>query len=94
MDSTTYQELFSDGIGEIGFGGGALRIDFFSMEPAGEGSQPGRKPCVRIVMTPQGFINAYAAMQGMIEKMREMGILQEAAKGEPTGPAAVVSPNF
>ncbi|HCR12532.1 hypothetical protein [Solidesulfovibrio sp.] len=96
-------ELFVDGILGIGFGKGAVRIDFFAM---GEGldakGQPTKERRQRLVMTTEGFVESFALLAGVMEKLKAAGLVAPrpapGATGTGTPPAgsgaASPSPNF
>lgn len=90
-----FEQIFADGVAEVGFGGGAIRVDLYtlSQDKRDENGNPQRELINRIVMTPQGFIEAVASLQGMAEKLVELGVLsrREAVKDAPAVPS---SPNF
>ncbi len=79
------KEIFADGIGQIHFAGGMVRYDFVTLQPEEEGKAPVPKSNVRIIMPPQGFLNAFNSMQQLIDKLVEAGVLQ---KTENAAPAA------
>lgn len=70
------KEIFADGIGQIHFAGGMVRFDFVTLQPKEEGNP---EPVVseRIIMPPQGFLNAFDSMQKLINKLLEAGVLQK-----------------
>ena len=92
-------ELFVDGI----LGKGAVRIDFFAM---GEGldakGQPTKERRQRLVMTTEGFVESFALLAGVMEKLKAAGLVAPrpapGATGTGTPPAgsgaASPSPNF
>lgn len=96
-------ELFVDGILGVGFGKGAVRIDFFAM---GEGldakGQPVKERKQRLVMTTEGFVESFAMLAGVMEKLKAAGLVAQrpaaGATGAGTPPAgsgaASPSPNF
>ena len=73
------KEIFADGIGQIHFAGGMVRYDFVTLQPRPEGNP---EPVVneRIIMPPQGFLNAFNSMQQLIDKLLEAGVLQKNEK--------------
>ncbi|MEA4856938.1 hypothetical protein [Solidesulfovibrio sp.] len=79
-------ELFVDGILGVGFGKGAVRIDFFAL---GEGQdakgQPTKERRQRLVMTTEGFVESYAMLTGVMEKLKAAGLV--AARATPGGGA-------
>ena len=86
--------FFADGNSALGFGSGAVRIDLYTLgRTADAAGNPVKVVTQRIVMTPQGFIEAFSSMQGMADKMVEMGMLQRRDRG-PAAFSAPVSPNF
>ena len=76
------KEVFADGIGQIHFAGNMIRYDFITLQPKEDGKAPVPEATLRIIMPPQGFLSAFNAMQQLIDKLVEAGVLQknEAAK--------------
>jgi hypothetical protein len=75
MDRTP--ELYADGIGGISLTEGMVRIELVSLLPnAVEPNRPTPEVRQRLIMTPQGFLQAHAAMQNLLEKLEEAGIVQ------------------
>jgi hypothetical protein len=72
------QELYTDGIMQIGFGRGAVRIDWFSICPdrMDQSGQPIREKMLRLVTTPQGLVESMQQMQGLFQKLVEAGVVQ------------------
>ena len=70
------KEIFADGVGQIHFAGGMVRFDFMTLQPR-ENGDPEVKANYRIVMPPQGFLNAFNSMQQLIDKLVEAGVLQK-----------------
>lgn len=70
------KEIFADGIGQIHFAGGMVRFDFVTLQPK-ENEQPVAEVNERIIMPPQGFLNAFNSMQQLIDKLLEAGVLQK-----------------
>ncbi|MEI8247438.1 MAG: hypothetical protein WCI51_16515 [Lentisphaerota bacterium] len=72
------KEIFADGIGQIHFAGGMVRFDFVTLQPDPDGKGEPQPLCKeRIIMPPQGFLNAFNSMQNLIDKLLEAGILQK-----------------
>ena len=71
------KEIFADGIGQIHFAGSMVRFDFMTLQPEEEGKAPTPKASVRIIMPPQGFLNAFNSMQQLIDKLVEAGVLKK-----------------
>ena len=77
-------ELFADGIGQIHFAGGMVRFDLMTLQPVtkedgkpDEGKPPVPVAHTRLVMPPQGFLNAFNSMQQLIDKLIEAGVLKK-----------------
>lgn len=71
------KEIFADGIGQIHYAGGMVRFDLVTLQPGDKGDSPTPKVNERVIMPPQGFLNAFNAMQQLIDKLLEAGILQK-----------------
>ncbi len=71
------KEIFADGIGQIHFAGSMVRFDFVTLQPEEEGKAPVPQSNTRIIMPPQGFLNAFNSMQQLIDKLVEAGVLQK-----------------
>lgn len=71
------KEVFADGIGQIHFAGGMVRYDFITLQPQEDGKAPTPEATLRIIMPPQGFLNSFNAMQQLIDKLVEAGIIQK-----------------
>jgi hypothetical protein len=100
------KETFAVGCGGVGFHNGVVMIDFlgFSLTEKDAEGRPQKEMAHRLIMTPDALLETFNAMQGMMNKLLEVGILQK-REGEaptPAGPAAVSpalqgqpkSPNF
>ena len=71
------KEVFADGIGQIHFAGGMVRFDFITLQPEEDGKAPAPQSNMRIIMPPQGFLNAFNSMQQLIDKLLEAGVLKK-----------------
>ncbi len=95
-------ELFVDGISGIGFGKGAVRIDFFALsgDAVDAKGQPARERKQRLVMTTEGFVESFAMLAGVMEKLKAQGVVAARPAGKAADPAAgkdgsgSPSPNF
>lgn len=78
---TNIKEIYADGIDQIHYSGGMVRLDLFSLQPAPQNSEQGQPPVsatsTRIIMTPQGFLASFSAMQHLADKLVEAGVLQK-----------------
>ena len=71
------KELYADGIGQIHFAGGMVRFDFVTLQPTEDGKAPAVESNVRMIMPPQGFLNAFNSMQQLIDRLVEAGVLKK-----------------
>lgn len=70
-------ELYADGIGGISLTEGLVRIELVSLVPnAVEPNRPTPDVRQRLLMTPQGFLQAFAAMQDLLQKLEEAGVVR------------------
>ena len=77
MEETKKAEIYADGIGQIHFVGGMVRYDFITLQPDPRGKgEPTPVYNERIIMPPQGFLNAFNSMQQLIDKLLEAGVLK------------------
>ena len=92
-------ETYADGIGRIGLVEGMVRIELVSTTEQDSEGRPIREVRHRIVMTPQGFLQAVQAQLSLVRKLEAAGILRRAPQqGGEEAPAAASapprSPNF
>ena len=75
------REFYADGIEQIHFVGGMVRIDFMTLQPEENGGEENTppKPQVsrRLIMPPQGFVNTFNSMQQLIDKLVDAGLVQK-----------------
>ena len=69
-------DQYIDGISQIHFVGGMVRLDMFTLSPQ-PGSEPLQSDAGRIVMTPQTFLSVFDSMQQFVAKLAEAGVLRE-----------------
>lgn len=99
-------EVYADGVLDVGFGNGMVRIDLFSLSAVHKDEQGQPLPVVRqrVVMSLHGFLSSLAAMDGMRQRLEAAGVLVPAAAAQGQGaaaagrpaepPKAPTSPNF
>ncbi len=101
-----YQEFFADGVGEITLSGGMVRMDLFTIVGKGEDeNQPKISVNQRIILPPEGFLRSFSAMEDLVKKLVEAGVIKRrdetgtndnsavsAGNSEPAAPPK--SPNF
>jgi len=100
-------ELYADGILDIGFGNGMLRIDLFSLSATCRDGNGQPLPAIRqrVVMNLNGFLASLAAMEGMRQRLEAAGVPMGGGPAFPSSapqpaadpipaPVAPKSPNF
>ncbi|NYZ17556.1 hypothetical protein HL658_33860 [Azospirillum sp. RWY-5-1] len=98
-------ELFADGVLDVGFGNGMVRIDLFSLSAVRRDANGQPLPALRqrVVMSLPGFLSALQAMEGMRRQLEQAGVLPPPAARAATPaetpstvqpPAPPRSPNF
>jgi hypothetical protein len=72
----------------IGFHGGVVLVDLAGLSPTQKDAEgrPLREPRVRLLMTPEGMLETVNAMQGMIARLVEVGLLKRTEGQTPGGP--------
>ena len=97
-------EIFADGIGEIALVGGMVRIELGSLSQTekNESGEALLELRQRVVMSPEGFLRSFGAMENLVKQLVDAGLLRktdedEAAKAVPVSvksEVAPASPNF
>jgi hypothetical protein len=83
-------ELFVDLVGEVAMSGGIVRIDLMAMsvDARGDDDKPVPEFRKRIVMSPNGFLQALQMLENFRDHLIEKGVL---VPEETPGPVADVS---
>jgi hypothetical protein len=102
-----HDEIYVDGVLGAVFKRGMLRIDLFTLAPETRTGAPTEEETKqflqRLVMTPQGFAEAYAVFTQIMRRLSQSGVVsagvapQETATQEPSAPSQKeepLSPNF
>jgi len=85
-------ELFADGLGEIGITGAVVRMDLFSLSPTEKDDKNQPKPVFRqrIVMPVEGFVRTFALMAQVMQQLEKQGVIKrpavDAAPAQGAGP--------
>lgn len=89
------EERYADAIGEITLVGPTVRIDLVSLSPTAkdEKGQPRPEFRQRIVMPVDGFLQSFAMMARVMQKMEAQGLIKRPAADAPP-PAPPVTTNF
>ena len=87
--------IFVDGLSTVKMTDGVIVMEFFNnRKSAGADIE---EPAGEIVMGQRGFLRAYQAMEDLINKMEQAGIIQRKNSAKAPGAPVVqdsVSPNF
>lgn len=90
-------ELYADGVFDIGFGNGMVRIDLFSLSALRKDANGQPLPAIRqrVVMSLPGFLASLSALEGMRQRLEAAGVLppNSGAMPAPT-PAPSAVPAF
>lgn len=83
-------ELYADGVFDIGFGNGMVRIDLFSLSALRKDDNGQPLPAIRqrVVMSLPGFLASLAALEGMRQRLEAAGVLPPAGSALPPLPGA------
>ncbi|WP_377806407.1 hypothetical protein ABNQ38_06965 (plasmid) [Azospirillum sp. A29] len=70
-------ELYADGVFDIGFGNGMVRIDLFSLSALRKDGNGQPLPAIRqrVVMSLPGFLASLSALEGMRQRLEAAGVL-------------------
>jgi len=75
------KEIYSDGVETIHLLNATVRMDMFSLQPPREeGGKPSPRVFERIVMPVQAFLNMHGAMQQIVDKMLQDGLIKPNAQ--------------
>ena len=88
-------ELYADGVFDIGFGNGMVRIDLFSLSALRKDANGQPLPAIRqrVVMSLPGFLASLSALEGMRQRLEAAGVLPPGS-GTVPAPAPIPSPAF
>lgn len=97
-----HDEIYVDGVLGAVFKRGMLRIDLFTLAPETRMGLPAEEETKqflqRLVMTPQGFAEAYGVFTQIMLKLSQSGVVPASAapQGEsgPEQKSEPLSPNF
>lgn len=70
-------ELYADGVFDVGFGNGMVRIDLYSLSAVRKDANGQPLPAIRqrVVMSLPGFLASLDALEGMRQRLEEAGVL-------------------
>lgn len=78
-------QVFVDGVFNVGIQDGAVRIDFFTHSPTQRDSEgkPARQFSQRLITSPQGFLQVYSSLDRLVTQLEERGLVQRRDGGAP-----------
>ncbi len=95
------QRIYADGVESVSLTEGMIRMELFDVAPTEQAAKDAGKDhdvFGELIMTPQGFVRAFGAMEDLVNKLVKAGIIQRKPAAPQNGgaaaPAAPVSPNF
>ncbi|BAI76946.1 hypothetical protein AZL_f01860 (plasmid) [Azospirillum sp. B510] len=82
-------ELYADGVFDIGFGNGMVRIDLYSLSALRKDDNGQPLPAIRqrVVMSLPGFLASLSALEGMRQRLEAAGVLPPGAAAAPVASA-------
>lgn len=89
-------ELYADGVFDIGFGNGMVRIDLFSLSALRKDGNGQPLPAIRqrVVMSLPGFLASLSALEGMRQRLEAAGVLPPGSGTvPPPAPAPSAAPS-
>ncbi|PGH59343.1 hypothetical protein CRT60_01590 [Azospirillum palustre] len=89
-------ELYADGVFDIGFGNGMVRIDLFSLSALRKDGNGQPLPAIRqrVVMSLPGFLASLSALEGMRQRLEAAGVLPPNSGTVPPALAPSAAPAF
>lgn len=82
--------IFVDGLATVKMSNGVVLMEFYNARPNGA-----KDSCGEIVMSQQAFLQAYSAMDDLVKKMIDAGLVKRNDAAGSASPASEsASPNF
>lgn len=90
------EETFIDGVQEIGFGKGLIRMNLASLSATDrdDKNNPTLEIRHRLLMTPEGFLNLFGAMENMAKQLADAKIFKVNENEKENKDSGQDSPNF
>lgn len=87
-------ELYADGVFDVGFGNGMVRIDLYSLSATLKDTNGQPLPAIRqrVVMSLPGFLASLDALEGMRRRLETAGVLGGPAQPPVAGSTASSGP--
>ncbi|MGN7613976.1 hypothetical protein ACQZV8_18055 [Magnetococcales bacterium HHB-1] len=94
------EPLYSDGTENISIAGGVVRIDLFAYAPPKDEQGKERRDFQqRVIMSPEAFLQSYNAMNRVMTRLQEQGLVTQKQADKASEPAKKgdddnATPNF
>ena len=75
-------EVFTDGLNQLHFTGGLVRLDFMSLYPEEDGTSSEKKMNLRIIMNAQQTVQLRDSLNTLIQRLQEAGVFRNQAAGD------------
>ncbi|MBU8902444.1 MAG: hypothetical protein KOO69_06870 [Victivallales bacterium] len=97
---------FVDGIESISFMEGMVHIELFNYidgSQKGKGRRPEPEVAEELIFNPQGFLQAFTAMQNLVGQLEDAGVIKKSdvkrtipvnAESVDDAPDSIISPNW
>lgn len=93
-DQSDVEQIYADGMVSISFQGGVFRLLLYQDQP-GENDEirkEDRKIAYNLVFHPNGFLEAFAAMNNLMGQLMQSGLVKPPKKRAPLPPKKPVPP--
>lgn len=76
-----HMEVFIDGLNQLHFTGGLVRLDFMSLHPEDEGTPSEKKTNLRVIMNARQTVQLRDSLNTFIQRLQEANVFQNQAAG-------------
>lgn len=77
------RQVYADGVTNVTFTGGMVRIDLASLKAGPTGGDPAPMEIhERVVLTPQAFLRSMRLLEDIMKKMADAGVYNTAESGK------------
>lgn len=91
------KRIFVDGMESVSLTDGMIRMELFNVLLTSNRDPQAPSPhevTGELIMTPQGFVKAFSAMESLIQKLEQAGMIQRKGSPAPHKEESSASPNF
>lgn len=76
-----HMEVFIDGLNQLHFTGGLVRLDFMSLHPEDEGTPSEKKTNLRVIMNARQTVQLRDSLNTFIQRLQEANVFQNQTAG-------------